>query len=79
MFYKSVLEDFHNTIIQAGYDLSDFELTRHKDPPAVTLHVVTGKVTVTRKSNGRTKEYQAFSGSIFPADFAEDLQKRVFG
>jgi hypothetical protein len=75
----SEIEDFHNTILSRGFELSDFEFTEKEDPMhGLGVQPITGHVTVRRKSNNVSRTYRAGHWSHWVADFDEDLKRGVF-
>ncbi len=74
------MKDFEAAIVQAGFDLTDFDarqllhLPRTKE---VTPDIAT--VVVRRISTDDAITYKAGSGSIWPQEFADDLQAGKFG
>jgi hypothetical protein len=74
------VEDFHASIEDLGYDKADFELTEKPDPtPGGSVEVVTGSVTVRRKSTRAKRTYAVGDGPSWPATFHNDLEQGVFG
>lgn len=80
MVDDSEREDFEQAIRNKGFSPGDFELTESRDPvQGAGVYVVTGTVTIERKSSGAKKSYQAGHGSAWTAEFEADLQRGVFG
>ena len=76
----SEMEDFDAAILQAGFEVDDFNIVDLKDKPtAKEQHPITGTVTVHRISTDEFITYRAGSGSIWPQEFKADLQSGKFG
>lgn len=72
-------QDFAAVVLQFGYSLSDFELTECEDKPLTyPLYVITGTVTVRRRSTGVARTYRAGNATAWLADFEADLRGRIF-
>ena len=87
MISDSEMEDFKATIVAAGLEVDDFnvvpledvEIPLKDDESTVIEHPITGTVTVHRISTDETMTYYAGWGSIWPQEFATDLQAGKFG
>ena len=76
----SEMEDFDTAILQAGFEVDDFNVVDLEDEPtAKEQHPITGTVNVHRISTDDAITYKAGSGSIWPQAFAADLQAGKFG
>ncbi len=82
----SEMEDFEAAILEAGFEVDDFtpiglrdEPTAIHGPTTIEQFVLTGTVTIHRKSTDEVITYRAGSGSIWPQAFAADLQGGKFG
>ena len=84
----SEMEDFDAAILQAGFEVDDFnivdleddEVPLGDDEPTVTeQHSITDTVTMHRISTDEFITYRAGSGSIWPQEFTADLQAGKFG
>ena len=85
----SEMEDFGSAILQAGFEVDDFNVIDLEDEPtaieqledeiAIEQYVPTGTVTIQRISTDDAITYTAGSGSIWPQEFAADLQAGKFG
>jgi hypothetical protein len=72
-------EDFENTILEKGLNVSDFEVTEQRDPMRCAgVQPMTGTVKILRKSTRREKIYTAGHGTSWPADFSDDLDHGLF-
>ncbi len=74
-------EDFEAAILEAGFEVDDFNAIPLEDdePTAKEQHPITGTVTVHRISTDEFITYRAGSGSIWPQEFKADLQAGKFG
>ena len=81
MISDSEMEDFEAAILEAGFEVDDFSGVPLEDEPTVIRqYVPTGTtVTIHRISTGQFITYLAGSGSIWPHEFAADLQAGKFG
>ncbi len=85
----SEMEDFDAAILQAGFEVDDFSVIDVEDEPtaieqledeiAIDQYVPTGTVTIQQISTDDAITYTAGSGSIWPQEFANDLQAGKFG
>jgi len=85
----SEMEDFDAAILQAGFEVDDFNVVDLEDEPtaieqledeiAIEQYVPTGTVTIQRISTDDAITYTAGSGSIWPQNFEADLQAGKFG
>ncbi len=85
----SEMEDFDATILQAGFEVDDFNVVDLEDEPtaieqledeiAIEQYVPMGTVTIQRISTDDAIPYTAGSGSIWPQKFEADLQAGKFG
>ena len=74
------MEDFDAAILQAGFEVHDFNVIDLEDEPtAKEQHPITGTVTIQRISTYGAITYRAGSGSIWPQEFKADLQAGKFG
>ncbi len=80
MISDSEMDDFDAAILQAGFEVHDFNVIDLEDEPtAKEQHPITGTVTVHRISTDEFITYRAGSGSIWPQEFKADLQAGKFG
>ncbi len=85
----SEMEDFEAAIIDAGFEVHDFNAHPLEDEPtvieqledetAIKQYVPTGTVTIQRISTNDAITYKAGSDSIWPQAFEADLQAGKFG
>ena len=85
----SEMEDFEAAIIDAGFEVHDFNVIPLEDEPtvieqledetAIKQYVPTGTVTIQRISTNDAITYKAGSDSIWPQAFEADLQAGKFG
>ena len=84
----SEMEDFDVAILQAGFEVNDFnvvdleddELSLKDDESTVIVqHPIIGTVTVRRISTDVSETYRAGSGSAWQQDFEADLKAGKFG
>ncbi len=85
----SEMEDFDAAIIDAGFEVHDFNVIPLEDEPTVIeqledetgikQYVPTGTVTIQRISTNDAITYKAGSDSIWPQAFEADLQAGNFG
>jgi uncharacterized protein len=79
VLHKSELADAHSAITAAGFNVPDFNIEGHEDPPrTVENYHSTGTVTVTRRS-GSSKTYAVGTMSSWVAEFVIDLKAGVYG
>ncbi len=69
---NSEMEYFEAVILGAGFEVDDFNVVDMKDEPKAT-------VMVHRISTDEFITYRAGLGSIWPKEFAADLQAGKFG
>jgi len=74
-------EDFEAAILEAGFEVDDFNAIPLEDdePTAIEQPAITGTVTVHRISTDDAITYKVGSGSIWPQEFEADLQAGKFG
>ena len=75
----SEMEEFEAAILKAGFKVDDFNVVPLEDKPPKILHTITGTVMVRRISTDEVITYRPGSGSIWPQEFAADLQAGKFG
>ena len=89
LIHDSEMEDFQAALLQAGFEVGDFNVVKLEDEPtvieqleyetAIKQYVPTGTVTIHRISTDDAITYKAGSGSIWPQQFEADLQAGQFG
>ncbi len=80
MISDSEMDDFQAAILEAGFEVADFNPVQVDDPtPAHGVHAVTGTVTVHRQSTDIAFAYPTGHDSSWLADFEADLQAGQFG
>ena len=89
MISDSEMDDFEAAILEAGFEVDDFNVVPLEDKPtvieqlenetAIKQYVPTGTVTIHRISTDEFITYRAGSGSIWPQEFKADLQAGKFG
>ena len=88
MISDSEMDDFDAALLQAGFELGDFnvidleddEVPLGDDEPTVTeQHPITGTVTVHRISTDEAVTYSAGHLSTWVSEFEADLQAGKFG
>ena len=80
MISDSEMEDFKAAILEAGFEVADFNPVQVDDPtPAHGVHAVTGTVTVHWQSTDIAFAYPTGHDSSWLADFEADLQAGQFG
>ena len=80
IIHKSELEDFTASIMSAGLVATDFKIIEYPvENSTDNEYAVVGKIKVTRTSTNRTKIYSAGHGSLWPAQFADDLRHGEYG
>ena len=78
--HDSEIENFEATIINARFEVADFNLAQDEDPPAAKEQFeITGTVTVHRMSTGDSKTYRAGHLSTWLGEFEIDLHGGIFG
>ena len=74
------MEDFDAAILQAGFEVHDFNVIDLEDEPtAKEQHPITGTVTIQRISTDGAITYTVGFDSIWPQQFESDLQAGKFG
>jgi len=89
MISDSEMDDFEAAILEAGFEVDDFNVVPLEDEPtvieqlenetAIKQYVPTGTVTIHRISTDDAITYKAGSGSIWPQQFEADLHAGKFG
>ncbi len=89
MISDSEMDDFEAAILEAGFEVDDFNVVPLEDEAtvieqlenetAIKQYVPTGTVTIHRISTDDAITYKAGSGSIWPQQFEADLQAGQFG
>ncbi len=81
MISDSEMDDFEAAILEAGFEVDDFNVVPLEDdePTGIEEYVPTGTVIIQRISTDDAITYKAGSGSIWPQEFAADLQAGQFG
>ncbi len=80
LIHDSEMEDFEATIINAEFEVDDFNVAQlENDPTAEEQYAITGTVTVHRISTNDAITYKAGSDSIWPQAFETDLHAGHFG
>ena len=89
MISDSEMDDFEAAILEAGFEVDDFNVVPLEDEPtvieqlenetAIKQYVPTGTVTIHRISTDDAITYKAGSGSIWPQQFEADCQAGQFG
>ena len=80
MISDSEMEDFDAAILQAGFEVHDFNVIDLEDEPtAKEQHPITGTVTVHRISTDKFITYSAGHLSTWVVEFEIDLQAGKFG
>ncbi len=75
----SEMEEFDEAILQAGFEVDDFNITDLEDEPtAMEQHTVTGTVTVHRISTDEAIKYEAGHLSTWVSEFELDLHEGNF-
>ncbi len=76
----SEMEDFDAAILQAGFEVDDFNVVDLEDEPtAKDPHPITGTVTVHRISTDKAITYSAGHLSTWVTEFEIDLLGDKFG
>ena len=84
----SEMEDFDAAILQAGFEVNDFNVVDLEDDElplkddestVIVQHPIIGTVTVHRISTDVSETYRAGSGSAWQQDFEADLKAGKFG
>ena len=84
----SEMEDFDAAILQAGFEVDDFNVVDLEDDElplkddestVIVQHPIIGTVTVHRISTDVSETYRAGSGSAWQQDFEADLKAGKFG
>ena len=80
MISDSEMDDFDAAILQAGFEVHDFNVIDQKDEPTgFEQYAITGTVTIHRISTDITETYTVGFDSIWPQQFEADLQAGKFG
>ncbi len=80
MITVSEMEDFNAAILQAGFEVHDFNVIDLEDEPtAKEQHPITGTVTVHRISTDEAITYRAGHLSTWVTEFEIDLHEGKFG
>ena len=80
MITDSEMEDFDAAILQAGFDVDDFNIVDLEDEPtAKEQHSITDTVTVHRISTDKFIIYSAGHLSTWVTEFEIDLHEGKFG
>jgi hypothetical protein len=72
------LDDARALLAEHGFPSDEFDITQQPDLSPPYASSVTGTVTLTRKSNGVNKTYEAGDGSIWLANLDTDLKSGLF-
>ena len=69
---------FDRHIVEADFNVNDFEISKETDAPATRMLIGTGKVTVTYKPTGVVRHYR--DGIVPPphVEFDRELKKDLF-
>jgi len=74
------MEDFDAAILQAGFEVDDFNVVDLEDEPtAKEQHPITGTVTVHRISTDEAITYRAGHLSTWVSEFEIDVHEGKFG
>ncbi len=74
------MDDFDAAILQAGFEVHDFNVVDLKDEPtAKEQHPITGTVTIHRISTDEAITYRAGPLSTWVSEFEVDLYEGKFG
>jgi hypothetical protein len=88
LIHDSEMEDFGAAILQAGFEVNDFNVVDLEDDElplkddestVIVQHPIIGTVTVHRISTDVSETYRAGSGSAWQQDFEADLKAGKFG
>ena len=80
LIHDSDMEDFEAAILEAGFEVDDFNVVPLEDQPtAIEQYAITGTVTVHRISTDQFITYSAGHVSAWSAKFEDDLQAGKFG
>ena len=80
MISDSEMDDFDAAILQAGFEVHDFNVIDLEDEPtAKEQHPITGTVTVHRISTDEAITYSAGHLSTWVTEFEIDLHEGKFG
>ena len=75
----SEMEDFDAAILQAGFEVDDFNIVDlENEPTAKEQHAITGTVTVRRISTDEAITYSAGNLSTWVSEFEIDLHEGKF-
>ena len=77
----SEMEDFDVAILQAGFEVNDFNVVDLEDDESTVIvqHPIIGTVTVHRISSDVSETYRPGSGAAWQQDFEADLKAGKFG
>ncbi len=76
----SEMDDFEAAILQAGFEVNDFNIVDLEDEPtAIEQYVPTGTVTIQRISTDDAITYSAGHLSTWVTEFEIDLHEGKFG
>ncbi len=80
LIHDSEMKDFEATIINAGFEVADFNPEQDEYPPtAKEQHHITGTVSVHRLSTDESITYNAGHLSTWVSEFEIDLHGGIFG
>ena len=80
MISDSEMDDFDAAILQAGFEVHDFNVIDQEDEPtAKEQHPITGTVTVHRISTDKFITYSAGHLSTWVTEFEINLHEGKFG
>ncbi len=81
MISDSEMDDFEAAILEAGFEVYDFNVVPLEDdePTGIEQYKITGTVTIHRISTDITETYTVGFDSIWPQQFEADLQAGKFG
>ena len=72
------MDDFDAALLQAGFDLHDFNVVLKDEPTATEPHPITGTVTIHRISTDEAITYRAGHLSTWLSEFEIDLHEGKF-
>ncbi len=81
MISDSEMDDFEAAILEAGFEVYDFNVVPLEDDESTGFeqYAITGAVTIRRISTDITETYTVGFDSIWPQQFEADLQAGKFG
>ena len=89
LIHDSEMEDFQAALLQAGFEVGDFNVVKLEDEPtvieqleyetAIKQYVPTGTVTIHRISTDETITYSGGHLSTWVTEFEIDLHEGKFG